>query len=705
VVSINPGKPYVKSVAIPAGIDPHDLVASISAGGKELVSYSPIRLKAEPAPKPVTPPAPPAEITSNEQLYLTGLRAEQFHDPTIKAELYWAEALRRDPGDSRVNTAMGIVQFKQARYEEAEKLFRKALERVTDRYTSPKDGEAAYYLAATLKAQGKLDEAYTYFFKATWNQGWKAAGYYGLAEIATTRGNMTAALDFITRSIDSNALNIRAQNLKAAVLRHLGRPQEALQVLNAEAHRIDPLDVRSMAERWLISRDGAAGKTLSASMYQHPATAQETAAEYLNAGLWQDGTAALLQMTAGAPDKTKIHPMAYYYLAYFAEKLAQPQKASAFRQQAMALAPDYVFPFQQEAIGVLQQAVNADAKDARSRYYLGNLLYDWQPEAAVKLWEASAAIDPGFAMVHRNLATAYAHQKPAPDVNRAIAALEKAVACEHKYPLHFAELDELYEQAAVPLERRLPLFERNAQVVAMRDDAQNRSIALLVGMGKYDDAIKAMSTKKFALAEGANLNVAEHWLNAHMLRGRTKLAAHQYKEALTDFETAVKIPANLPSTGGGNRVNPEVAYWTGVAYEGMGDREKATQSWSQAGSAPQSGGGRRGGFGGGFPGTGAQSYYQALCLVKLGQPDKAKALFQELVNSGQRTADQPVPSFAGGGRGRPQSGRARTAMAHYTMGLGYLGLNERDKAKAELTQSLELSPDLLGARTALSDLQ
>jgi tetratricopeptide (TPR) repeat protein len=324
----------------------------------------------------------------------------------------------------------------------------------------------------------------------------------------------------------------------------------------------------------------------------------------------------------------------------------------------------------------------------------------------MKLWEASAAIDPNLAMVHRNLATAYSHQKPTPDVNRAIAELEKAVACERKYPLHFAELDELYEQAGVPLEKRLPLFERNAQVVAMRDDAQNRSIALLVAMGKYDVAIKAMSAKKFALSEGANLNVSEHWADAHLLRGRTKLAARQYREALADFETAVKIPANLPASGGGgNRTNAEVAYWTGLAYEGLGDRQKAAESWASETTLPQAGGGRRGAAGGGgFAGGGAQSYYQALCLVKLGQADKAKAMFQDLVSSGQRAMAQPPTAF-GGGRGRPQSARARTAMAHYTIGLGYLGLNEVAKAKAELTQSVELSPDLLGARTALADLR
>ena len=336
-IAINPGKPYLKQLPLPAGVDEHDLVASISDGGRELVSYSPVRLQPQPPPPPVTTPPAPADVKTSEELYLIGLRAEQFHDPNLDPEPYWQEALRRDPGDVRVNTVLGIARYRKARYEEAERYLRTALARATDRYTQPKDGEAVYYLGAVLKAEGRDDEAFTQFYKATWSQAWKAAGYYSLAEIAAARGNMAAALDFVDRSIDSNALNIRAQNLKAAVLRHLDRGPEALQAL-AAAHRADPLDVRSMAERWLTSKTPAAAKALGSTMNDHPATAQETAAEYLDAGLWQDGTDALLQMTAAAPDKSKVHPMAYYYLGYFAEKLGQAQKASEYYKLASAAA-------------------------------------------------------------------------------------------------------------------------------------------------------------------------------------------------------------------------------------------------------------------------------------------------------------------------------------------------------------------------------
>ena len=695
-VGINPAKPYVKQVALPAGLDEHDLVASISDHGKELVSYSPIRLTPETMPKPVTPPPPPSEIKTNEELYLTGLRAQQFHSPSVDPIPYWQEALRRDPGDARVNTVLGITEFKQARYAEAEKSFRKALDRLTDRYTTPKDAEAIYYLGATLKAEGKLDEAYTYLYKAVWSQAWKAAGYYGLAEIATSRGDLNAALDFINRSIDSNALNIRAQNLKAAILRHEGHPKEALEVLATAAHSADPLDVRSQAETWLASQTPETAQVLASTMNRHPATAQETAAEYLNAGLWQDGADVLLQMTAQAPDKAKIHPMAYYYLGYFATKLCQPEKAAEYYKLASAMPPDYVFPFQNEAIAVLRQAVAANPGDARAPYYLGNLLYDWQPEEAARMWKASETIDPSFAIVHRNLAVAYMHQKSGSDLDKAIAEMEKAVACQRQYPLHFTELDELYEQAGASLTKRDALFAHNAAMVAGRDDAQNRAIAVKVASGQYDEAIRMMTGRRFAVAEGVNLNVGQHWTEAHILRGERSVEARKYEQALADFRAALAIPDNLPlgSEGGAGIHNAEAAYWTGVAYEGLGDHQQGVASWGRA--APASPARRRR--------TSADDlsrkpelYYQALALQKLGKGEEAKPIFQGLITAGQQALTSPKNA-----PGAELPPRARKALAHYITGLGYLGLNDQAAAKAELSQAIQTDPGLAQAWVALA---
>jgi len=701
-IAIDPGKPYTKQVSIPAGIDKHDLVASISASGKELVSYSPIRLTPKPAPEGVKRPSAPKDVKTNEELYLIGLRAQQFHSPSVDPTPYWEEALRRDPGDARVNTVLGVTAYRKARYEEAEKLLRKALERLTDKYTSPKNGEAVYYLGLTLKAQRKYDEAFETLHKATWNFAWRAAGYYEMAEIATWRGDMAEAMDLVDRSIRVNALNIRAQNLKAALLRHAGRSEEALRVLTTAAYEADPLDVRSMAERWLASKDPEAANTLASTMNADPATAQETAAEFLNAGLWRDGTEALLQMTSAAPDKSRIHPMVYYYLGYFADQLGQEQQASQYYKLAMSMPVDYVFPFQSEAIVVLRQAIKANPRDARAPYYLGNLLYDWQPEEAAELWKLSASLDPSFAIVHRNLATAYMHQKSGSDFEKAIAALEKAVSLDRKYAKHFTELDELYEQTGASIATRLRLFEENRAVAARRDDSLNRAIALKVAAGKYDEAIEMMTGRQFAIIEGVNLNVGEHWANAHVLRGRRNMAANRRKEALADFLGAADIPSNIPSGFGFGDYGgaSEIAYWTAAAYDAAGDREKAEQYWKKGAAARASGGMFR-------PpdydplSQSPHSYYRALCLQKLGKAGEAEKIYRNLVSSGQEALQERASTAGSTPQGAP---RTRLATAHFVTGLGYLGLDDTAEAKRELTEALRLRPDLVGAKSILDEM-
>jgi hypothetical protein len=124
--------------------------------------------------------------------------------------------------------------------------------------------------------------------------------------------------------------------------------------------------------------------------------------------------------------------------------------------------------------------------------------------------------------------------------------MEKAVAAERKYPLHFTELDELYEQAGVPLEKRIPWFDRNATVVAQRDDAQNRVIALEVATGAYDEAIQMMTGRRFAVAEGANLNISEHWTDGHILRRRNRYRRQMSK---CTRDSARRPPAHSQGKG------------------------------------------------------------------------------------------------------------------------------------------------------------
>jgi len=696
-VSIGPARPYKREIELPAGTDEYSLRASLAVGGRELISYSPVRVTPQPMPRPVEPPPPPEQIKTNEELYLTGLRIEQFHHPTLDPDPYWEEALRRDPGDVRVNTALGINYLKKARYADAERLFRKALERATDRYTAPKDAEPIYYLGLTLKAQGRLEEAFTECYRATWSMPWRGPAYYCLAEIATAHGDHAAALDFTERALEANALNVRALALKASLLRRLGRAQEALAVVAEAQRRTDPLDVRLMAERWLAGASAEARREFLDAMRAHSATALETAAEYANAGLWSEGARVLAELEAS--EKGKVSPLVYYYLGYFAEELGQTDQAGRYYALAEKAPPDYVFPFQHEVIDILGRAMERNPHDARAPYYLGNLLYDWQPERAVKLWEKSAALDGSFPVVLRNLGIAYARAARGSDLKRAIAYLEKAISLPQKYALHFAELDALYEAAGLEPEKRLAVLERNHDVVAERDDALAREISLKVVVGKYDDAIRLMTGRRFSVWEGGSLHVADDWTDAHLLRGHQHRVAGRYREALRDYETALAVPDNLPAERrfGGSR-EAEVCYWIGVAWEALGEPQKAREFWQKAAAVEMPA--RAGGA------LAAQSYYRARALEKLGQAQQAREIFEDLVRSATQTLQQTaaeIDFFAS--FGEQQSQRSRLAAAHYMKGLGRLGLAEADQARQEFEAALRYMPDHLGARTQLAELR
>jgi tetratricopeptide (TPR) repeat protein len=687
--TVSPDRPYLKQVELPAGLDPSNLHAAISVGGRELVAYTPGKSTRAPAPPPVTAPGSPESIKTAEELYLAGLRIEQFHDPNLDPDPYWEEALRRDPGDVRVNTAFGIHLLKEARYGAAEKLLRKAVERLTANYTSPKDGEPIYYLALALKSQGRNDEAFDLLSKSTWSQAWRSAGYFTLAEIAASRGETAHAMDFVDRSIRADAGNIRALHLKAALFRHSGRLAEVVELLSTAAAKIDPLDVRTLAERWLADKSESSLKLLAAAFAEHPATAQETAAEYANAGMWKDGSEILAQAVAAAPDRNRIHPLIYYYSGYFAEQLGLKDAAMAHYRAAARIAPDYVFPFQSEAIDVLKHAIRSSPADGRAPHYLGNLLYDWQPEEALRYWEAAAAIEPSSALIHRNIAVALMHRKTSADLRRAIAEMESAVGCDRKYALHFAELEELYDQAKQPLEKRLKLFEQNQTVVSSRDDSMNRGIALMVAAGKYEDAISILSKRHFAVAEGANINVAEQWANAHILKGRKMLAEKRYREALADFQAALVVPANLPSENISlSGRSSEVAWWSAAALAANGDQEGAAGQW-KSGSSPAVTQGRRPQANASKLDAGA--YYLALCLLKTGGEQRAGEILLDLIQTGLEQARDAQPR--------------RAAQGHWVAGLGYLGTRELEKAKAEFAQALELNPVLPGVREELALLK
>ena len=164
---------------------------------------------------------------------------------------------------------------------------------------------------------------------------------------------------------------------------------------------LDPLELRALNELGPV-------RAAHSRMRDDVQSYLDLAVEYGNGGFYLEALELLEDAAHLSADDDQGDPMVYYYFAFYAEALGDAEAASRARQLAPTMPSDYCFPHRWEAAPALRQALEREPTDAHAPYYLGNLLYDHQPESAIAAWEMARSRDPRFAPVHRNLGLAYA---------------------------------------------------------------------------------------------------------------------------------------------------------------------------------------------------------------------------------------------------------------------------------------------------------
>ena len=683
VIDISPSKPYAVDIPLPPKITEDNLRLSLlDRESYTILDFEPAKHKpaGEPMPEALKPPGPPEEFKTVEELYLTGLRLNQFYNASVDPYPYYEEALKRDPGDYRVNTQLGILYLKRKMWKEAQEKLQTAVERITANYTRPKDGEALYYLGVALRAQGKDDEAYEYFYRATWSTAWHTPAYYQLAEIDCRCGDHLRALDHLDRSITTNINNLKALNLKVAVLRKLSRFEEAVRLANQIAQS-DPLDHQSRNELLLLKsakglkREAKITKNdLNRIMRNEVQSYLELATDYSNCGLYDEAIDILSRLE----EKGSTFPMVYYYMGYFWSKKGQIDRSKEYYSIASKMPHTYCFPFRAESIDVLRHASELNPTDARAPYYLGNLLYEHQPENAIVEWEKSRSLDDKFYIVHRNLGVAY--EEVQNDIPKALASLEKAVACYSDDPRLLFEIDELYEENKVSPQIRYALLKKNHKTAMRRTETLLREATRAVGVSKYDEALDILLNNYFPQFEGGR-EMRNTYLNAFVLRGKERFKAKRYAEALDDFKAALDYPLGR----WGRTRTAQFYYLTGTVHEALGNASEAKANYEKALNIAIE---RK---------SDEYIYYHGLAMQKLDRGSEAKQIFDELLAETQKDSGSDFFRQFEGGR----TGDMRLAANHYLAGLAYKGMGKNKKAETEFTSALKLDPGHIWSRVQL----
>lgn len=695
---LDPVHIYRKTVELTGGREQEYTVRVLSREGKELVAYTPLEEKLPELPEPAKAAKEPEEIATVEEMYLTGQHIEQYRHATYLPDNYYLEGLKRDPGDIRVNTAYGSLLFSRGLFAESEPYFRKAIERATWKNPNPYDGEAYYKLGLCLFYQEKQEEAYDAFYKATWSNEQQEMSFYYLAAIACRKNEYENALYLVERGLVKNWHNVKARGIKAAILRVLGRGEEAQNWIK-ESLCIDPFDYVSRCES-LSYMEGEIlaqeKERLASCMRRNPDAYLRLAKDYAECGFYEEAAAVLDACSVSAA-------LNEYYKAYYGKESGKSEE-EVKEQYLLAEKQDSYccFPNTLEDIAVLKDCCDTLQEASFAWYYLGNLYYDKkQYEKATDCWERSAKNNDRFPTVFRNLSLAYFNHMDRKEEARTV--MEKAFALDTGDARVFFELDQLYKKCKMPVEERLVHYETYLETALERDDAFIEYVTLQNLSGNYEKAHTLLLSRKLHPWEGGEGKAAAQYIVALVEMAKEKMLQKAYTEAKELLEQALVYPENLGEGKLEGSKDNNIYYYLGLVSEALGETGQAEEYFTLASTGSDEVAGMM--YYNDQPAD--MILYQGLAQYKLGQVKAGNRRMYKLIDFGEQHIRDEVKieyfavSLPDLMIYEEDLTLKNKAHCNYVMGLGNFGLGKKKEAVKFFQETLKIDPFHLNCKIFL----
>jgi tetratricopeptide (TPR) repeat protein len=633
-ISIAPGDPFVETVKLTADSTAQELELSFrdSEGNLVLTCRAESQTTGDPPqearPETAQEPPVPENIAGNDELYITGLHLHQYRHATRTPESYWQEVLKRDPDDSRVNTALGALHLERGEFVKAIAYLERAWDRLTQRNPNPREGEAMYLLGLAKQYLSDLDGAAAAFAKSAWNWAWQAPAYYALAVLSSRQGDVTTALARIDQSLMCNGNHLKAMHLQAVLLRRSGRIVDARQVVEA-TEGLDMLDCGSQWEKVRLADAQSAPQQADAffNLFRHNAqTILDLALDYAAAGFYTD-SALLIEELLFYNKQENAHPMLFYMLAWLAVQQNDLVSQRRFQQRAASAQTDYCFPSRIEEMLILEDALRHDETDARAHSYLAMLLYDKERrEDAIQHWRRAAELAPEWSMPWRNLGLALfnVHQ----DASGSFKCYARAIQCEPENARLLYEWDQLRKRVGTSPEERLAVLQSSSSLVYQRDDLTIELISLLNLTGQYERAIEMLMNRRFHPWEGGEGLVSGQWILAHFWLAAACIDLEAYPAAIAHLEQARSYPHNLGEGKHLLTMECHLDYLTGVALYRIGRPGEASAAWGKATDIPRV--------------FDWRAVWQTKALQALGRTNACDQLLQWLEEEAERRLKEPA---------------------------------------------------------------
>ena len=670
---LSPASPIVAETVTDEDVREEELTLTLTDGnGKVVASYTPlVKDPTAPLPEIVERPLLPGQIENTEECFLVGMRNLQFHNPFVNPVDYFEEVLRRDPGDTRANTQMGVYYRLRGEYAKAESYLRTAIRRQTKDYTRPKDAEALYNLGLILKLTGKREAAYDTLYRATWNYTYNSGANTQLAQMYVEDGDPESALERADEAIAYNGRNYTAINLKGSILKSLGKTAQAKECFRRVLEE-DPMNAYA-------TRETASAEAFRKFMREQPESYLELALQYLHNGFKDDAVELLRDI-----DSRVAYPTVKLYLGY----LTSEEKYFA---DALALPVDYCAPFRLETIDVLKKAMEVCPESERPYYYLGNLLYNIQPDRAMEEWSKCVEMNPQDDLAWRNLGWAnWLHTK---DYTAAAACYRKAIELNPDAALYLEECDQVLEAGGFPVSERYEILKGHHNTAVKRYYPIAQEVVTGTYMGDYDYVLELLDKCYFPTREGV-ANFHDTFVDALLLAGKAKIREGLTRDAIALYKKAFTYPENHQVFLVDERAthDAQINYFLGEAYEILGEKEEAQRHYTLAADQDYN-----------LKGSKDYRYWTALAMKKIGRKAEAKALLKAMVADGKAGVVTQFVNFYGAEGTTGRTVEAINAEAYYTRALGELGLGHRCKARRLFKKVKTLKPDHLWANEMLKN--
>lgn len=512
----------------------------------------------------------PDKLKTPMELVLAGQHLDQYRSPLYKPDVYYLEALKREPDFLPALKGMGEYYTRTMRYEEALSYLDRAWS-IECRYNqNPEDGTVGYLRGLCLVYLGREDEAYDSFARAAWSNNAVSPAMTWMAALDGTRADFPKMYEHAIKAMEKESNHPLAPVYAALALWKAGAQYEAVQVLHANVLASDPLNHTA---RYLMNLICGYGEDeYFAGLHSDPAqTALDVCFDLLATGFWE----ACIRLLEGAIHRKPDCAMLHYTLAYLHMLDGHPRKAAKERALARESRIVDVFPSRPEEITVLRAALDADKKDGFAAYLLGCIKYNAQQyEEAAALWEQAVKQMPDFYIPYRNLALAYFNHLGRPA--EALPLMRRAVE------LHPGDATLLSETATVMQALGSSgddnaVFLEKYQPKTRTDQMQLTIARAYNAAGLYDKAERAMRSHTFSPGEGAEVATAEPYMYACFSRGRIAMKEGRYEDALADFRASQTMPENLNVGFWNDSVMMPYRYYEAAALKALGKTGEADE--------------------------------------------------------------------------------------------------------------------------------